>query len=90
MSQTIAIVEDDPQQREHYAQALRELGYRVHEYEDRASAIAGFENESPDLAILDIILGNEVGGGFEVCRSDCKFGVFSNQWACTDEKVRSV
>ena len=68
MSQTIAIVEDDPQQREHYAQALRELGYRVHEYEDRASAIAGFENESPDLAILDIILGNEVGGGFEVCR----------------------
>jgi two-component system OmpR family response regulator len=68
MSQTIAIVEDDPQQRDHYAQALRELGYRVHEYEDRASAIAGFENESPDLAILDIILGNEVGGGFEVCR----------------------
>ena len=68
MSQSIAIVEDDPQQREHYAQALRELGYRVHEYEDRESAIAGFEKESPDLAILDIILGNEVGGGFEVCR----------------------
>ena len=68
MSQTIAIVEDDPQQRELYAQALRELGYLVDEYEDRSSAIAGFENESPDLAILDIILGNEVGGGFEVCR----------------------
>jgi two-component system OmpR family response regulator len=25
--------------------------------------------ELPDLAIVDIILGNEVGGGFEVCRA---------------------
>lgn len=68
MGNTIAIVEDDPRQREHYADALRRSGYRVAEYESREQAITSFEAELPDLAILDIILGSEVGGGFEVCR----------------------
>jgi two-component system OmpR family response regulator len=69
MSYNIAIVEDDPPQRAHYADALRGHGYRVSEYESREQAIKAFERELPDLAILDIILGSEVGGGFEVCRS---------------------
>jgi two-component system OmpR family response regulator len=68
MSYNIAIVEDDPQQRAHYADALRSNGYQVVEYEDREQAIQGFAQQLPDLAILDIILGNEVGGGFDVCR----------------------
>lgn len=68
MSYNIAIVEDDPQQRAHYADALRNTGYQVLEYESREQAIRGFQQQLPDLAILDIILGNEVGGGFEVCR----------------------
>jgi len=68
MSYNIAIVEDDPQQRAHYADALRSSGYQVVEYEDREQAIQGFAQQLPDLAILDIIIGNEVGGGFEVCR----------------------
>ena len=68
MSYHIAIVEDDPQQREHYAVALRTNGYRVSEYENREQAIHGFSQQLPDLAILDIILGSDVGGGFEVCR----------------------
>jgi len=68
MSYNIAIVEDDPQQREHYAVALRGKGYRVSEYANRVQAIQGFAQQLPDLAILDIILGSEVGGGFEVCR----------------------
>ena len=68
MSYHIAIVEDDPQQREHYAVALRTIGYRVSEYENREQAIHGFSQQLPDLAILDIILGSDVGGGFEVCR----------------------
>jgi len=68
MSYNIAIVEDDPQQREHYAIALRSNGYQVFEYENREQAIQGFAQQLPDMAILDIILGSEVGGGFEVCR----------------------
>ena len=65
---TIAIVEDDINQRQHYADALRNCGYKVVEYAERQSAIDAFEQALPDLAILDIMLGDDVGGGFEVCR----------------------
>ncbi|MCW8826615.1 MAG: response regulator transcription factor [Gammaproteobacteria bacterium] len=68
MNRVIAIVEDDASQRQHYAEALRNSGYEVIEFADRKSALASFELSMPDLAILDIILGDEVGGGFEVCR----------------------
>ena len=68
MTRTIAIVEDDPDQRAHYAQALRAQDYRVCEYADRVTAVAAFSQNLPDLVILDIILGAEVGAGFEVCR----------------------
>lgn len=68
MEQTIAIVEDDANQRAYYADALRTHGYRVMEYEDRQQAVTAFAQQLPDLAILDIALKSEVGGGFEVCR----------------------
>ncbi|MEN8762423.1 MAG: response regulator transcription factor, partial [Thiogranum sp.] len=68
MTKTIAIVEDDPQQRAHYAEALRQQGYRVDEYGGREEAQLAFEQALPDLAILDIMLGQDVGGGFEICR----------------------
>jgi len=68
MKKTIAIVEDDPQQRAYYSDALRNSGYQVTEYAGRAQAIQAFEQGLPDLAILDIMLGSEVGGGFDVCR----------------------
>ena len=68
MKQTIAIVEDDAEQRRYYAEALRSHDYRVHEYESRQSAIDAFDSVLPDLAILDITLNEDVGGGYEVCR----------------------
>lgn len=68
MSKTIAIVEDDAQQRAYYADALRSCEYNVLEFEDRDLAIAAFEIQLPDLAILDIALKADVGGGYEVCR----------------------
>lgn len=68
MKQTIAIVEDDAEQRRYYAQALRAEGYQVEEFEDRGQAITAFDRQLPDLAILDIALKSEVGGGFEICR----------------------
>ena len=37
-------------------------------YSSRDDAIAGFEKELPELVILDIILGDEVDAGFEICR----------------------
>ena len=68
MKQTIAIVEDDMEQRSYYAEALRAHDYEVKEYETRQAAIEAFETDLPDLAILDITLKSEVGGGYEVCR----------------------
>ena len=68
MPKTIAIVEDDPDQRSNYTDAISKKGYRVMAYSGRVEAMEGFEEELPDLAILDIILGDEVDAGFQLCR----------------------
>ena len=68
MAKSIAIVEDDPDQRSNYIDAITKKGYEVVAYSNRQEALAGFERELPDLAILDIILGDEVDAGFEICR----------------------
>jgi len=69
MSRTIAIVEDDPDQRQNYADALIRRGYRVWQAGSRPQGLALLERELPDLAILDIMLGDEVDGGFDLCRA---------------------
>ena len=69
MPHTIAIVEDDPDQRHNYADALSRRGYRVLQAGSRAQALELFEREMPDLAILDIMLGDEIDGGFDLCRA---------------------
>ncbi len=66
---TIAIVEDDADQLQNYADALRTRGYAVQTYGSRAEAEAGFAERLPDLAILDIVLHDEVDGGFELSRT---------------------
>ena len=68
MAKRIAIVEDDPDQRNNYIDAITNKGYEVTAYSNRKEALEGFERELPDLAILDIILGDEVDAGFEICR----------------------
>ena len=68
MAKSIAIVEDDPDQRANYRDAITKKGYAVTAYASRSSALAGFERELPDLVILDIILGDEVDAGFQLCR----------------------
>ena len=68
MAKTIVIVEDDPDQRANYRDAISKKGYQVHAYAGRQEALIGIEQEPPDLAILDIILGDEVDAGFQLCR----------------------
>jgi two-component system OmpR family response regulator len=68
MAKSIAIVEDDPDQRANYVDAVTKKGYNVVAYSSRQEAVAGFDRALPDLAILDIILGEEVDAGFEICR----------------------
>ena len=68
MSRTIAIVEDDLDQRENYQDALSSHGYEVQLFSNRATALAAFKQRLPDLAILDTMLENEMDGGFDLCR----------------------
>jgi two-component system OmpR family response regulator len=69
MTRDIAIVEDDPDQCRNYADALSRRGCRVRQAASRAEALAMLEQEMPDLAILDIMLGEELDGGFDLCRA---------------------
>jgi len=69
MKPRIAIVEDEAGLRDNYVEALRRRGYQPAGYADRASAMAAFEARLPELVIIDINLGDEVEGGFELCRA---------------------
>ncbi len=68
MSRRIAIVEDDAAIRANYADVLRRQGYEVAVYPDRAQALLAFRTRLPELAILDVGLGDEIDGGFTLCR----------------------
>jgi two-component system OmpR family response regulator len=68
MAKTIAIVEDDPAIRANYADAFRKHGYEVAAYGNRRDAEAALRVRLPDLALLDIGLGDEPDGGFTLCR----------------------
>lgn len=68
MARKVAIVEDDFDQRENYADALTKSGYEVSTYRNRQEALSGMRHNMPDLAILDIMLEHEMDGGFDLCR----------------------
>ena len=68
MTYTIAIVEDDADQRHNYCTAMENKGFVVKTSGDRLSAQQGMEEDTPDLVILDIMLGHEVDAGFQLCR----------------------
>jgi two-component system OmpR family response regulator len=64
----VAVVEDEVAIRDNYLAGLRRHGYRVAGYASRQEALSGFEQRFPDLVIIDVNLGSEVEGGFELCR----------------------
>lgn len=68
MQRQIAIVEDEVAIRQNYTEALRRYNYRVQGYGERVSALEAFRRRLPDLVIIDVGLGEDVEGGFELCR----------------------
>jgi len=68
MSRRIAIVEDEPALRANYADVLRRHGYDVATFANRPDALGAFRTRLPDLALIDIGLGEDVDGGFTLCR----------------------
>ena len=68
MPQHIAIVEDEAAIAANYRDALQRQGFTVSLHNSRKSAANAFAQELPDLAIIDIGLGDEIEGGFDLCR----------------------
>jgi len=68
MPRRIAIIEDDPVIRANTADALKKHGYDVTPFGERATAMAALRTRLPDLVLLDIGLGDEIDGGFVLCR----------------------
>jgi two-component system, OmpR family, response regulator len=68
MAKQVALVEDEAAIRENYSDALKKQGYEVKSYADGETALKAFKQQLPDLAIIDIGLGEDVEGGFELCR----------------------
>ncbi len=67
-SRVIAIVEDEAVLRDNYREALERYGFATRGYASRAEAEQAFGGPLPDLVIIDIGLGSEPEGGFELCR----------------------
>lgn len=68
MTRQVALVEDEPAIRDNYSDALRKQGYAVAGYSNKADATRAFKQRLPDLVIIDIALGDEAEGGFDLCR----------------------
>jgi two-component system OmpR family response regulator len=68
MGRSIAIVEDEPLIRANYVEALNRFGYDARGYGSRREASTAFAMRLPELVIIDIGLGDEPEGGFDLCR----------------------
>ncbi|GJM05854.1 MAG: DNA-binding response regulator [marine bacterium B5-7] len=68
MPKRIILVEDEPILCENYAIAIRQHGYEVVTCNNKQDAIDRINKQLPDLAILDVGLGDDVEAGFDLCR----------------------
>jgi len=68
MPKQIILVEDEPILCENYAKAIREQGYEVITCNNKQDALDIINKRLPDLAILDIGLGDDAEAGFDLCR----------------------
>ena len=67
MVKRLALVEDDDVIRANYSDLLRQAGFDVVAYSGKAEALRAFDAALPDIALLDIALGDERDAGFELC-----------------------
>lgn len=68
MRRQVVLVEDEKGIRDNYADAMRRQGYEVQCFGDRREALQHCKVRLPDLVLIDIGLGDEVEGGFDLCR----------------------
>ena len=68
MARRIAVIEDEPAIRDNLRDALARQGFEVSTFGNRPEAQQAMQIRLPDMAIIDIGLGDEPDGGFELCR----------------------
>jgi len=68
VGKAITIVEDEDNIRQNYCDVLRRHGYQASGIATRAAALQAFQQQLPDLVILDIALQDDADAGFELCR----------------------
>lgn len=68
MPKQIILVEDEPVLCQNYAKAIRDQGYEVITCDSKQEALEILNKQLPDLAILDIGLGDDAEAGFDLCR----------------------
>ncbi len=67
MSQTILVVEDEPNIVESLSFLMKKAGFVVRVARDGNSAMRTIESEAPDLVLLDIMMPRR--DGYDVCRT---------------------
>lgn len=70
---TVGLVEDDDVVRENYSDFLRMRGFGIRSFADRRSAAGAFRVRAPDVAVLDVALGDERDGGLRLCSEIRRF-----------------
>ncbi|SIN92349.1 two component transcriptional regulator, winged helix family [Sulfurivirga caldicuralii] len=71
----IAIVEDDPHQLSLLEETVREAGFTPLPYTGRQEALEGIQKARPSILVSDIILGDEMDGGFDLVRDLQQTGI---------------
>lgn len=67
MRYSVGLVEDDDVIRENYVDFLQARGFMVRAFAGRESAVGAFRVKPPDVAVLDVALGEERDGGLLLC-----------------------
>lgn len=79
----ILIVEDEPEIAELIQLYLGKEGFECHHCRDGINAIQVFQEQKPDLIILDLMIPNL--DGLEVCARICQLSkkrIYSSQFYC--------
>jgi two-component system OmpR family response regulator len=67
MKRRVVYVEDDDVIRQNYTELLGEAGFDVTAFSEPSGVIDAIRAERPDLALLDVTLGDERDAGYELC-----------------------
>ena len=73
----ILLVDDNPRVRSFVRPALEEAGFECVEAVDGWSALEMMDSETPDLVVLDILLGDEDMTGLDVCKQIRQKGILT-------------